>query len=579
LLLVGCSQSTKNTVAYHSYPDLKKTKRVLKKDVNQKLPMSVAILPFKSEKKEISFIVTNAFYNYFSILPYNDVEISRVREVFSNKMFSLDTDKKTLKEVCKRLGVDGIIYGDVENFGKLFAGIYSEVSVGTHLKFYSLKADKVIWEFKDIAKKREGGIATTPLGIALNVALSLYNLRKLQVYRAAEDLFRDIPKLVPHRKYNIADTISPPSYIYHLGMKKDIFGIGDKVDFFIKAEENLRVYVQIPGVQEDIKLNQTEPGVYRGKYIVKPNDNAQGYLKIVLISNTAKKVYYDTIAKINIDTTPPSAPIIDVDYADTISITVKDKKGDEIGEYVLEVLDGNKYKKYKTSKDGRFQFETSNKTLTIRARSKDRARNLSKPSEAIRLYLYDDKNIANSTIYKNEHFLQNIKRIEKDTTLDDLYIAKNGYLIIMPGVNVTIPKGAKIVADGTLSIVNANVNIDNKSIIIKGKLKVVNSTIYSTTIPFILKNSAIANIKKTKINSSFSSISLEDASYLEAIDSVFDSNDVFGAVTITGNACAKIVNSRFSEKPLYAVVSNSAKKTIVEGSKVKIQGNIDVKNN
>ena len=78
----GCVQSNKNTVMYHSFPDLEKKKKVKKVD---NLPDRVAILTFYSKNYEASKIVTNAFYNFFSILPYEDVEISEIYDIFSKQ--------------------------------------------------------------------------------------------------------------------------------------------------------------------------------------------------------------------------------------------------------------------------------------------------------------------------------------------------------------------------------------------------------------------------------------------------------------------------------------------------------------
>ncbi len=116
LLTSGCVQSNKKGLVIHSAPDLfqKKQDTNVSKYSNYELPSTVAILPFKSEKKEATKIVTKTFYNFFSPLPYKDIELDYINRVIKNKNISYDTNTKTIEEIAKRLGVDGIIYGDVQ---------------------------------------------------------------------------------------------------------------------------------------------------------------------------------------------------------------------------------------------------------------------------------------------------------------------------------------------------------------------------------------------------------------------------------------------------------------------------------
>jgi len=566
IISTGCVNSSKNTIISSSMLELDSS--VKKSDYKGDIPSSVAILPFYAKNKEASLIVTNSFYSYFSMLPYNDVELSTIREKYKDS-FTINIPQNKLNNICKELNVNGLIYGDVKNFDKLYLGLYSEVSAGAKLSFYNCNTKKNIWSFEDTAKKREGGVSVTPWGMVMTAIVSAYNLRKVQVYRASEDLFRDAVKSIPHSKYNIKDTIKPPSFIYHSGMKKDIFGIGDKITIKVSASKNLKITANITSISQTIVLKELKDGIYSGSYTVKPSDNTNGYLKLNITSNTARGTFYEYISKINIDTTAPIKADITTTYADKIFLNID--SNEEIKEYILEKLVNNEFVVFLKSKTNEFILPITNESIIVRVRLKDKANNISIPSDTIKVFLYKDKNIASSSIYQNDTIISNTIRIEKDLTLDKLYVAKDGYLIIMPNTKIDI-KVLKI--DGMINILNSNIKV--KRFIVNGNLKLSNSIISSNTYGVELKNSSKAYIENSIIKSKYSSLKIIDAAYAEVENTTLKSNDVFSDVIISGNGSSKIVNCIFDTKNIADVVSNSSKKSIVIGDAI-VQGAVNVK--
>jgi hypothetical protein len=562
----GCVQSNKNTVMYHSFPDIEKKKKVKKVD---NLPNRVAILPFYSKNYEASKIVTNAFYNFFSILPYEDVEISEIYDIFHKKTFNINTKKETLNKICNQLEVDGLIYGNVKNFGKLYLGLYSEVSVGAKLKFYNCNTQKIIFTFDNVAKKREGGISTTPFGLALNALLSAYNLRKLQVYRAAEDLFRNIPKIIPHRKYLTKTIIKPPKFIWHSGYKKDVFGIGDKISIKIAAEKGLKIKAKITGINDEIVLKETKDGIYTGIYTVKPFQNTKGYLKIICDKNSNRQVFYDYVSKINIDTTPPKLPKINTTYTDNNLILKFENINEDIYKYELLEYKSHKFTLFKTAFNNKIIIPYTNKTLNVKLRVRDKAGNYNE-SKIFTIYLYKVKDIAKSKIYNNEKIIKNIVRLENNVTIDELYIDKSGHLIIMPNVMLKINK---LVDNGSLTLLNAKLTANN--IIINNKANIIKSTIDSQTFGLRCKKRAKVTIADSIINSKFAALKLEDYSKALVNNSILISKDVFSTVLISNYASIVVKNCKFSNN-LYNIVSTSAINSYIDKN-LKVKGNV-VKN-
>lgn len=580
-LFTGCVESSKRGAVIH--PPLEFSQKTQKKSVkysNFELPSIVAVLPFKSENKEASKIVTKTFYNFFSPLSYKDIEPDFIRSVVK-KDISYDTDNKTIEKIAKKLGADGLIYGDVKNFGKLFLGIYSEVRVGAHLKFYSLKEHKVIWKFDDTARKVSGGISLSPWGLAATIALSAYNLRKIQVYRAAEDLFRDIPKMIPHPTTSTIESIPLPSTIIHSGMQKDIFGVGDDFVVSVDAKPNLKIYVKLPGVATMLPLQEKEPGRYEVDYKIEPNDNGKGYLKFLMEKRGGiQRSFYDPVAEITIDTTKPKPPKVFVEYGKNIKVTAKDSFGDEIKNYILEVLKDGKYIKLKESKNGIFLFKPINKRIFVRIKSIDRAKNISNPSKPIELFLYDDANTVHSSIYQNEKVIDKIVRIEQNCSIEKLDIKKDGYLIIMPNISVEFPKNAKVKIEGTLTALpKSKLIIKNSALNVNGGvIKIKGAKIEAKKMAFILNETSNAYIKNSEIISRFAALDLKDASYLEAKNVKFDtSKSANASLLVSGNSYADIKNCIFSHKPIFDIMSNSTHTTNIYSSKIlKTLGAINV---
>jgi len=107
------------------------------------MPKLVAILPFSnaSESQQGGQEVRRGFYNHFCSLPFKDMELIRVDNLLEKAGLTdpVEISKKSPQELGKILGVDAVIYGEISNFDKLFAVVYSQVAVGAKIKMYDTK--------------------------------------------------------------------------------------------------------------------------------------------------------------------------------------------------------------------------------------------------------------------------------------------------------------------------------------------------------------------------------------------------------------------------------------------------------
>lgn len=297
-------------------------------------PHTVAILPFvdKSRSQKGTDTVRKHFYNHFSSLPFKDMELFRVDHLLRKAGL---TDPEAIKstkpqELAKILNVDAVIYGTISNFDKMFAVVYSQVSVGAEIEMYEAKTGHFLWNGKHVTRIQEGGISTTPIGIIATVIATSMNVRDIQLLRACDDLFRDMVKTIPVP--SLAEASHPPVITI---LTQDTQGqprkAGDVIKVVMKATPKMQAYFDIGDFKKGIDMKEIEPGGYLGTYRVVPGDTVE---KAVITGhvtddtgNTAN--WIDAISTVTLDTTPPGKPVnMKTVGRDTFVLIAWDKNAD-----------------------------------------------------------------------------------------------------------------------------------------------------------------------------------------------------------------------------------------------------------
>lgn len=277
------------------------------------MPRTVAVLPFidKSGSKEGATVVRKGFFNHFSSLAYKDMELYRVDRLLMKEGLSdpVEINKKTPQEIGKILGVDGVIYGDISNFDKLFAGLYSQVSVGAEVRMYDSKSGHFLWSGKHVARIHEGGISTTPVGIIATLIATSMNVRDIQLLRACDDLFRDMVKTVPQP--TVAEALRPPviSLLTHDAKGKPRKA-GTEIKVVVQGTPGLQAFFDLGDYKKGIDMKEVEPGGYLGTYRVVPGDNIKdAIITGHLVDNSGNKTdWVDALGTVTLKTTPPAKP-------------------------------------------------------------------------------------------------------------------------------------------------------------------------------------------------------------------------------------------------------------------------------
>ena len=313
LMLQGCLVSTPSTLISPEIRSLYEGEYKIDPYMKKHVPLSTAVLPFVdlSGSKEGGNAMRRGFYNHFSSLPFKDMELYKVDDLLAKAgLTDAEAVRKTSpQKLGEILGVDAVVFGEVSDFDKYFAVLYSQVAVGAEVKMYDTKTGNFLWSGKHKVRKHEGGVSTNPVGIIATVIATALNVRDIQLLRANDDLFRDMVKTIPTP--SLAQAKRPP--VISL-LTQDTKGLpkkaGDEIKVVIQGTPNMQASFDIGQYRKRIEMQEVEPGGYYGVYKVVPGDNIEkaivtGYLTDDS-GNTAHWV--DAIGSVTLDTTPPDNP-------------------------------------------------------------------------------------------------------------------------------------------------------------------------------------------------------------------------------------------------------------------------------
>jgi parallel beta-helix repeat protein len=278
-------------------------------------PLTVAVLPFfdRSNSKQGFEAVRRGFYNHFSSLPFKDMELFRIDDLLKKANLTdpeqiRKTDPRKLGEI---LGVDAVLFGEISDFDKLFAVIYSQVSVGAEVKMYDTRTGHFLWSGQHVVRIHEGGFSTTPIGIIAVVIATAMNVRDIQLLRACDDLFREMVKTIPIPP--LAAALRPPTISLLVQDTKNIpKRAGDEIRVVMQGTPKMRAEFAIGEFKKRVHMQEQEgtPGAYYGVYRVVPADNVTGALITGRLTDDAGNTaeWVDALGTVTLDTTPPERP-------------------------------------------------------------------------------------------------------------------------------------------------------------------------------------------------------------------------------------------------------------------------------
>jgi tetratricopeptide (TPR) repeat protein len=357
-------------------------------DFEKNKPLVVAILPFenRSSEPQASDMLRTLFYNNFSSLAYNDVEISQIEKLLPDLSHENIFESIDVAAVGSKLGADAVILGRVDRFETLYAGIYASFTVAMEVHMVDTHDKTLLWSVKHEEVQRSGGVPTNPIGAIIMAASTAYDLSRYQLMTTANRLCQTLVATVPPSD-NLKGRSSPRiTNLVHDGMNRYLKK-GDKLQVALEGSPGLRASMTIAPWSRQFELSEQQPGFYTATYVVRPGDNlADGLVTAVLTdswNNTCK--WEDTLGFVNIDAVPPDTPTGTRASAGDAQVTLKwnSAKASDVIRYAIlrsaTPLTG--YKEVGATEFTRFEDKglTNLATYFYRIAAIDRAGNSSDP--------------------------------------------------------------------------------------------------------------------------------------------------------------------------------------------------------
>ena len=294
-------------------------KEAVKKDLSapavlavpeEDLPITVAVMPFQNDTEEIGIAaqVRKAFYNHFSSKPYRDVELSVIDEKIVQLEKSSGKSALDIKpeEICQALGCDGVVYGRITDYKKVYAAIYSQLGAEAEVWMVNTKTGNEILRIKDSVRYHEGGVPTSPLGAIMTAVSTAMNIREIQQVRLVNELSYKFNEKIPSPAGMKAED-RPLIKEVLTNVKEGPFGKGKIIRAGLEGAPGLVATFDIGNFKKGILMKETKPGIYMGEYLVMPGDNTKDMPIIASLKRPGgyETQWIDVSGFVIIDTTAP----------------------------------------------------------------------------------------------------------------------------------------------------------------------------------------------------------------------------------------------------------------------------------
>jgi hypothetical protein len=182
-------------------PFVKESADTAPRVIHSNPPKSIAILPFgnKTEQEDIGEFVRTTFYGHLSAQPYRDIELLEVDQRL--KRYHLDNYDTLCDVPPQRLGQilnsDAVVIGEVTEFQRVYAGIYSQMAVGASITVWDTRTGEKIWSDEHVTRNHEGGIPLALTDLAMIGIRSGLNLTESEKIKTVDELSRYLTSRVP----------------------------------------------------------------------------------------------------------------------------------------------------------------------------------------------------------------------------------------------------------------------------------------------------------------------------------------------------------------------------------------------
>ncbi|HHL40152.1 MAG TPA: hypothetical protein ENJ37_06570 [Deltaproteobacteria bacterium] len=423
-------------------------------------PAVIAVLPFGNETDDVAVAgqVRRSFYNHFSSKPFRDIEIN----VLDPKLALLEKERGKdfaeipPAEIAEALGAEGLVYGRVTDYQRVYAVAYSQMGVEAEVWMVDAATGKELWRIKEAVRYHEGGVPLSPVGAVMTAVTTAMNIRDIQRTRVINELGWKLNEKVPVPE-GFEGEREPVIRNVMTNAGEGPFGKGKVFKVAMEGEPGLVGIFEIGGFRKALAMREVSPGEYLGEYMVVPGDEARDAPVVVYLGRPggAQARWFDITGLVTIDTEPPPrvGGLTGVAFTDRLELAWKGVDASDLKGYrvmrSIKPLSG--YEEVAFVEETRFADRSVQAATPYyyRVTAVDAAGNEGEPSESRRLVLRHGEPVAvggviaeDRTFYAGDYVLKG-----------EVTVAEGVSVELEPGVRFFFEPGASLVVLGALRAV------------------------------------------------------------------------------------------------------------------------------
>jgi hypothetical protein len=431
--------------------------------IEQEVPQIIAVLPASMEAAQaatdkgeidpedaefVCGLTRNVLHNHLAGKGYQPI----LMNVVDRKLHD-HPEWKTLepKELCKLLGVRGVVYVDVSGWAMVNIAAIENFMLSAGARMVGASG-REIGNWVETSDKHKFSIPTSLEGIAGTIlGAFLSDSPQKQFRHVAYDWGWKMSQIMPDC---IEGQSLPEIMLVDSNVDVGTFGVGDKVAVKVFAEKDLVGSFDIGGFRENIPLKVVGEGEYEGYYVVRENDRTKDQVLTVRMArlNGAEREWTEAEALVSVDGVPPKKPVKTTFQAqnDGVHMDWSLPGGEEIAAFVIERNDRpvGQFAQMARIEDAWFvdgEVEQGS-TYYYRIRSVDKARNLSKPCKPVEVVMprFDELTISGEltgSLITGNYFVDG-----------DASVPAGEVLTVMKGTKLTFSEGAGLIVRGKLLV-------------------------------------------------------------------------------------------------------------------------------
>jgi hypothetical protein len=215
-------------------------------------PQTIAVLPFddKTSTPGLARLVRESFASRLSLEAYDDIELYAIDRALdqANRQTAEYLAQASATDLGRILGADAVVFGEIFQFQRLFAGVYSQFNIGAEIRIVDTRDQQVIWRDRYIVRFHDGGVPHDIIEIPLISIRSGFSLRDTIKYRVVDELARRLIDRLP--------PLSPDVYQKEPGRLVYVLQAGAFLDRH--RAESLRSRLQAKAFEAEIQPYETD---------------------------------------------------------------------------------------------------------------------------------------------------------------------------------------------------------------------------------------------------------------------------------------------------------------------------------